>query len=219
MKSTILCIEGKYSGSPSFHTALEKKGFQVYRELTGKGALDHLSQQKPAVVVVNAPSMRTTGIRICHSIRKRWEDLPIILISCQDETITEDQANVNLVLPLPFTIRKLNNRIKPLLPIESDKVLEIGEIHLDKERLLVRCQGRETSLTPKTAALLELLMQHPGEVQEREYLFREVWETNFTDDTRTLDVHISWLRQAIEENPRKPKFLKTLRGVGYRLDL
>jgi DNA-binding response OmpR family regulator len=219
MKPMILCIEGKYSGSPSFHAALEKKGYQVYRELTGKGALDHLSHNQPAVVVVNAPSMRTTGVRICHSIRKRWEDLPIILISCQEDRITEDDANVNLVLPLPFTIRKLNNRIKPLLPIESDKVLEIGAIQLDRERLIVRCQGKETPLTPKTAALLELLMEHPGDVQERETLFRKVWETNFTDDTRTLDVHISWLRQAIEENPRKPKFLKTLRGVGYRLDL
>jgi DNA-binding response OmpR family regulator len=219
MKPMILCIEGKYSGSPSFYAALEKKGYQVHRELTGKGGIDHLSHNQPVVVIVNAPSMRTTGIRICHSIRKRWGDLPIILIICPEDNITEDDVNVNLVLSLPFTIRKLNNRIKPLLPTESDKVLEIGAIQLDRERLIVRCQGKETSLTPKTAALLKLLMQHPGEVQEREYLFREVWETNFTDDTRTLDVHISWLRQAIEENPRKPKFLKTLRGVGYRLDL
>ncbi len=219
MKPTILCIEGKYSGTPSFNAALEKKGYQVHREFTGKGGLQHLSQHKPDVVVINAPSMRTTGIRICHSIRKRGEDLSIILISCQECYISENDAKVNLVLPLPFTIRKLNNRIKSLLPLESDKVLSIGMIQLDTERLIVRCQGKETSLTPKTAALLELLMQHPGEVQEREHLFRVVWETNFTDDTRTLDVHISWLRQAIEENPRKPKFLNTLRGVGYRLDL
>jgi DNA-binding response OmpR family regulator len=61
-------------------------------------------------------------------------------------------------------------------------------------------------------------MKHPGEVLERESLFKQVWNTQYTEDTRTLDVHISWLRKALEENPRKPKYLKTVRGVGYRLD-
>jgi DNA-binding response OmpR family regulator len=64
-----------------------------------------------------------------------------------------------------------------------------------------------------------MLMRKPNEVITRNDLFRKVWETDFTDDTRTLDVHISWLRRAIEEDPRKPKYLKTLRGVGYRLDI
>lgn len=218
MKPTILCIEGKFSGSPAFHVALEKKGYLVHREFTGKGALKNLSDHKPAVVVVNAPSMRTTGIRICQSIRKRSKNLPIILISSEGENLTEEEVGINLVLSLPFTIRKLNNRIKPFLPSDSEKTLEVGLIHLDKERLMVRCQDKETQLTPKTAALLEIFIKQPGIVLEREYLFREVWETDFTDDTRTLDVHISWLRQAIEADPRKPKFLKTLRGVGYRLD-
>ena len=83
----------------------------------------------------------------------------------------------------------------------------------------MKCLEKETQLTPKTADLLEMLMQHPGEVLKREHLFSKVWETDFTDDTRTLDVHISWLRRAIEENPRKPIFIKTLRGIGYRLDV
>jgi DNA-binding response OmpR family regulator len=64
-----------------------------------------------------------------------------------------------------------------------------------------------------------MLMNHHGEVVERERLFRQVWNTDYTGDTRTLDVHISWLRQAIEKDPRNPKFLKTIRGVGYRLDV
>lgn len=219
MKPTILCIEGKYSGSPTFNAALLKKGYQVRREFTGKDALTNLKEHNPHVVIINAPSMRTTGLRICKSIRKRKKKLPIILISAQGHTISEDDVDVNLILSLPFTIRKLNNRIKPLLPTQSDKILQTGPIQLDKERLLVKCEHNETQLTPKTAALLEMLMMRPGEVLEREHLFSEVWETNFTDDTRTLDVHISWLRRAIEKNPRKPKYLKTLRGVGYRLDV
>ncbi|MCZ7552982.1 MAG: helix-turn-helix domain-containing protein [Anaerolineales bacterium] len=82
----------------------------------------------------------------------------------------------------------------------------------------MRCQGREATLTPRLAQLLKMLLEHSGEVIERDELFRQIWHTEYTLDTRTLDVHISWLRQAIEEEPRKPRFLKTIRGVGYRLD-
>jgi DNA-binding response OmpR family regulator len=97
--------------------------------------------------------------------------------------------------------------------------LHIGSIRLDLERKRVRCQGREAFLTPRLVHLLHTLMQHPGEVIDRKQLFREVWNTEYTGDTRPLDVHISWLRQAIEEDPRKPHILKTIRGVGYRLDV
>jgi DNA-binding response OmpR family regulator len=82
----------------------------------------------------------------------------------------------------------------------------------------VRCLDKEERLTPRLIQLLKTLMEHPGEVIEREKLFSEVWRTEYTGDTRTLDVHISWLRQAIEEDPRNPRYLKTIRGVGYRLD-
>jgi DNA-binding response OmpR family regulator len=215
----ILCIEGKYSGVPTFTAALEKKGYKVTRTQTGKDAIKDLKKNKSHVVVINAPSMRTTGIRICRSIHSRNENIPIILISTEKENLSNYNVDANLVLELPFTIRKLNNRIKPLLPTTNEEILQVGPIVLDKDRLLVKCFGKESRLTPKTADLLEMLMHHPGEVLEREHLFSEVWETDFTDDTRTLDVHISWLRHAIEKNPRKPEFIITLRGIGYRLDI
>ena len=93
-----------------------------------------------------------------------------------------------------------------------------GPIHLDLERRQVRCEDRETHLTPRLTRLLRMLMENTGEVLERKQLFRRVWKTEYTGDTRTLDVHISWLRSAIEKDPRRPKYLKTIRGVGYRLD-
>jgi DNA-binding response OmpR family regulator len=219
MRANILCIEGKYSGSPTFNAALMKKGYKVRREFTGKEALKRLEKNKFHVVVVNAPSMRTTGLRICKSLHQIQEDLPVILIIEEGEAHEDAAADASLVLQLPFTIRKLNNRIKSLIPIDSNKILKAGPIHLDKERLLVRCHNKESKLTPKTADLLSILMERKGEVLKRDHLFSEVWETDFTDDTRTLDVHISWLRQAIEENPRSPAFIKTLRGIGYRLDI
>jgi DNA-binding response OmpR family regulator len=124
-----------------------------------------------------------------------------------------------VLLTLPFTVRKLINRISPFLPSDGDHILHVGAIRLDLEHKRVRCQGREAKLTPRLAILLRILMQHPGDVLGRAQLFSQVWNTEYTEDTRTLDVHISWLRQALEEDPRKPQYIKTIRGVGYRLDV
>jgi len=217
MQAKILCLEGKHTSSPNFASALRKKGYLVEAVSTGKAALKSLDSITPEVVVVNAASMRTSGLRICQSLRESADSLPIILIS-HTEDVPED-VPVNEILILPFTIRKLDNRIKPLLPLESDKILKAGALQLDLEHHQFRCIDREARLTPRLSSLLEMLMRRPNEVITRQELFRKVWETDFIDDTRTLDVHISWLRRAIEENPRKPKFLKTLRGVGYRLDV
>ena len=217
MQAKILCLEGKHSSSPNFASALRKKGYLVEAVTTGKAALKSLDSITPEVVVVNAASMRTSGLRICQSLRDKADSVPIILISQLDGV--PEEAPVNEILVLPFTIRKLDNRIKPFLPLESDKILTAGSLQLDLEHHQFRCKERETRLTPRLSSLLEMLMRKPNEVITREELFRHVWETDFIDDTRTLDVHISWLRRAIEENPRKPKYLKTLRGVGYRLDV
>jgi DNA-binding response OmpR family regulator len=94
-----------------------------------------------------------------------------------------------------------------------------GPFRLDLERHQVNCRGIEKRLTPRLTTLLHLLMQHPGEVVGREQLFREAWDTEYTGDTRTLDVHISWLRKEIEDDPRHPRYLKTIRQIGYRLDV
>ncbi len=84
---------------------------------------------------------------------------------------------------------------------------------------MVQCPGKQARLTPRLVHLLKALIKQHGEVIERKALFSQVWETNYTDDTRTLDVHISWLRQAIETDPDNPQYLKTVRGVGYLLDV
>jgi DNA-binding response OmpR family regulator len=217
MQAYILCLEGRHSSSPAFASALRRKDYLVEVVSTGKAALVSLDSILPDVVVVNAPSLRTSGVRICQSLRDRKDNLPVILIS--DNGAVPEDAPVNLVLELPFTVRKLENRIKPFLPLESDKIIKAGDLQLDLEHHQFRCGEREARLTPRLSCLLEMLMRKPNEVIKRETLFRKIWETDFIEDTRTLDVHISWLRKAIEEDPRKPKYLKTLRGVGYRLDI
>ncbi|MEN8172000.1 MAG: response regulator transcription factor [Chloroflexota bacterium] len=219
MQSKVLCVEGKYAGAPSFAVSLREKGYDVAVATTGKGALAALNENTHHVVVVNAPSMRTTGTRICQTLRSASEELPIILLSQKDQTLPIGAACADIILPLPFTVRKLDNRIKPFLPLSNKNLLVAGNISLDLDRLQVVCEGKNTHLTPRLCSLLVLLIKNAGKVVERDELFRKVWETDFTGDTRTLDVHISWLRQAIEKDPRKPEYLKTLRGVGYRLDV
>jgi len=216
-KATLLVIEGRHAEIPSFAIDLQKKGFDIVSAQNGSDAVSKLKQTNPSLVIVNAPSLRSTGIRICHSLRKKDSKIPIILIV--ENGKTHDKDLVDSVLGLPFTVQKLVNRVKALLPGDGNNVLSVGPIRLDLENRRVRSLGRNTKLTPRLITLLQILMDKHGEVVEREALFKKAWDTNYTGDTRTLDVHISWLRRALELDPNNPKFLKTIRGIGYRLDV
>jgi DNA-binding response OmpR family regulator len=216
--ATILIIEGRHAEFPAFAAALQKKGFDVEVVPSGSRALGELENLRPDLVVVNAASLRSSGVRICQSLRKADKNLPIILIVSPEKTPRKKTA-ANVVLTLPFTAQKLINRIAPLLPGDGKHILHVGPIRLDTERRRVRCLGKSARLTPRGVRLLSLLLARHGEVIERKELFQTVWETDYTGDARTLDVHIFWLRNAIEPNPKQPKFLKTIRGVGYRLDV
>jgi DNA-binding response OmpR family regulator len=217
MKARVLWIEGTRASAPSFIPQLRKKEITVEIVTTGKQALERLIDFDPDLVVINGPSLRTTGKRICRDLRAKMDHIQIVLILAADQNITGD-VSANVVLQHPFTSRKLLNRVLPLLPGDETNMLHVGHVRLDLARRKVRCQGREAHLTPRLTHLLHILMQHPGEVVERKNLFREAWETEYTGDTRTLDVHVSWLRQILEEDPKNPTFVKTIRGVGYRLD-
>lgn len=218
MKAKILLVEGKRADHPSFGPGLQKKGFQVESVPNGTAAIDCLEAIDPDVIIVDAASLRTSGKRICMALRQEMDGLPILLIvEAGKEMPAKVEADV--VLTLPFTVQKLVNRIRPFMPADEKNMLHVGPIRLDIEQRRVRCLGKQERLTPRLVILLRILMEHPGEVIEREQLFRLAWDTEYTADTRTLDVHVSWLRQALESDPRKPRFLKTVRGVGYRLDV
>lgn len=216
--STLLLIEGKHAEHPAFTPALRKKGYAVELVSNGSEALTRLdSGFTPDVVIVNAATLRTNGKRICQSLRQKAADLPILLILDPDRE--SDNPEIDAVLTLPFTAQKLVNRVRQLLPGDDKDTLHAGPVRLDVEKRTVRCLGKQTRLTPRLVRLLKTLIEHQGEVIERKLLFSQVWETNYTDDTRTLDVHVSWLRRAIEADPENPQFVKTVRGVGYRLDV
>lgn len=218
-KTKILWVEGRWASNAEFVPSLLKKGFQVQRVSTGKDALESVTESKHDLVIVDAASMRTNGKRICSSIRARVNGMPILVISDPKHPLEDGFECANEVISLPFTQRKLINRIGPLLPTDEGRLLRAGPIELDMESHAVKVGSKKTVLTPRLVRLLQLLIDNKGQVVERNALFKKVWKTNYTGDTRTLDVHISWLRNAIEKDPKKPKMLVTVRGMGYRLDI
>jgi len=150
-------------------------------------------------------------------MRDTLNGVPIIHIRSDKHAVGDEKAGPgDISLDMPFTARKLHNRVLRLLPDDSDEELSQGPVKLDLRHRVVRAHGKEKRLTPKCAGLLEQFMRHPGETLDRSFLMKKVWDTDYVGDTRTLDVHVRWLRERIEEDPSSPQYLRTVRGVGYR---
>jgi len=218
LKPSVLLIEGKRSDRSSFAGGLIKKDFEVFSIPNGNAAVKYLKKSDPNVVIVDASSMRTTGTRICTAVRKEAPETPIIII-VDDGIEIKKIKDADEVLVFPFTLQKLLNRIKPFIQRDNNKMLEVGPIQLDLVQRWIYCNDKKERLTPRLFTLIKTLMQKPGKLIEREELFKKLWETEYTGDMRSLDVHISWLRKAIESDPRNPVYIKTKRGVGYYLDV
>jgi DNA-binding response OmpR family regulator len=217
-KTRILWAGKRRADIPSFVPELENKGYKVTFVSTGKDALLKLAKRKPDVMVVDAASMRTSGSRICKSVQGKYPSVPIILINDPANLPTNEiVAEVQLVHP--FTVRKLENRIIPFSPGDGKNIIQEGPIKLDLDRQVIRCNKREEHVTPRMVELLKMFIKQKGQVLEREKIFSKIWKTDYTEDTRSLDVHINWLRKIIEKNPKKPTLLVTVRGKGYKLDL
>ncbi len=214
----ILLLESERTTAPSFAPALEKRGYAVTIEHDAQAAAKRTQALVPDVVVLDAASLKTSGARICRRIRASLNGTPILLIADQ-KSVPDPNAGASVVLTLPFTPRKLLNSVARLLPGDDSAALQVGPIKLNLAQRRISCGGREERVTPKQAKLLEMFLRAPGQLLTRKAIIKHVWDTDYTGDTRTLDVHVSWLRGVIEPNPRKPRYLKTVRGQGYRLDL
>ena len=214
----ILLLESERTTAPSFAPALEKRGYSVTVEHDTQAAVKRTQALSPDVVVLDAASLKISGGRLCRRIRDTVNGTPILLIVDQ-KNAPESNSAASVVLTPPFTPRKLLNSVARLLPGDDSAALQVGPIKLNLAQRKVSCGGREERITPKQARLLEMFMRAPGQLLTRKAIIKHVWDTDYTGDTRTLDVHMSWLRGVIEPNPRKPRYLKTVRGQGYRLDL
>lgn len=195
-----------------------KKRYEVTTVPNGKQALALVKSSQYAVVILDAISMRTPGNRIARQLREGLGTIPLIHLHPGPQDEVDTPADV--VLFLPFTARKIANSIERLLhKVTDDTIVTCGPFSVNLNRRILTANGQETSLTPKLALLVETFLRHPGETLDRKLLMEKVWDTSYLGDTRTLDVHVRWFRRAIEEDPGSPTYLKTVRGVGYRLEV
>ena len=216
-EAIILLVEGKSSNLQSLKSALKKAKYRAEICHNGKTAMDSIAVSKPNLVVFNAASMRSNGSRTCRRLRRALGETPMIHIRNQGEP-EEEEAEADIYLEYPFTPRKLLNRIRTLLPADdvTEEVVRYGEVKFYPAKPSVDVAGRgEKRLTPKLAQLLQEFMRYPNEVVTRVQLMRNVWQTDYIGDTRTLDVHIRWVREVVELDPGKPELLLTVRGQGY----
>ena len=219
MSLKVLLIEKNTSILSSMRLSLEKKGYIVSAVRSRKKALDQVGADKPGLIVVDATSPRLDGGRTCQALRQKVGEVPIILIS--KEGNDSGQAEADFHLTAPFTFRKLANRIKRVAQCseQSGETLQVGGLILDLDRRSVTRGKKKHQLTPKELRLLEVFMRNPGKVLSRKFLMKNVWDTDYVGDTRTLDVHVRWIREKIEENPSSPVYLRTVRSVGYRFEV
>jgi two-component system response regulator MtrA len=198
---------------------LEKKGFRVIRVTSGKDAQSRAKSQRPVVAVFDSSSWRGNCARLCSNLRDA--DLAVLVLLAERGTSQADWPEGVVTLARPFTPRKFINCVTRLLPEQDGDVLKLSDLQFNVQHRHVRKGSADYRLTPMQARLLEVFMRHPGETLSRHYLIKQVWKWNTDDlnDTRTLDVHVRWLRQIIEDDPNAPVYLTTVRGVGYRLGL
>lgn len=220
-QTKILLIEAKNAGSTSMSAALRKVGYLVMVVDTGKDALLWAQENQPDLMIYDATTMRSSGARTCRRLRKILEDIP--LIHCRNSSQKErPNAHADYYLLHPFTSRKLLNRVKAMLPVDvmREEIVRCGDITLYRHKRSVAMGDQsESQLTPKQADLLEAFIRHPYQILSRRELMQSVWQTDYLGDTRTLDVHIRWVREHIEKDPAKPSRLLTVRGRGYMFKL
>jgi two-component system, OmpR family, phosphate regulon response regulator PhoB len=216
--SAILLLEGRRAGASSLAPALaQHRNLGVTVVHTASAARASLAECSFDLIVYDASTMRTSGVRTCQRLKAASSGLPII--HCRSNDISFDhQIGADVYLLRPFTARKLTNRIRSLLPANdlTEPIVRAGCLTFFPLKRSVDVAGKgEHRLTPKLASMLEQFLRHPNEVMGRERLMKSVWKTSYVGDTRTLDVHVRWMREIIEDDPASPTLLRTIRGVGY----
>jgi DNA-binding response OmpR family regulator len=209
----ILLVANRKTTIDSLQEILQQYNYALSVARTHQMALRAARLHAPDLIIVDCTS-RLNGAKLCQELQRTLDALLIAIVRDEGEA-AELESTTCLVKP--YTARQFIESIEGVL--SSPHRLEVGPLRLDlrARTILAPHHTEPQTLSPKLFALLRILMQAQGEVVPRERLMAEVWETDFVEDTRTLDVHIRWLRQIIEPAPGTPHYLLTVRGVGYRV--
>ncbi|MBE2267471.1 MAG: response regulator transcription factor [Anaerolinea sp.] len=221
----ILLIDDERKLTDPLRSSFERGGYRVTVANDGHAGLSLALVEKPDVVVLDVMMPGLDGWQVCQAIRTH-STMPIIMLTALDDStdrIKGLELGADDYLVKPFGYKELEAHVRAMLRrVRLDQGQQIpqriavGEVTLDLEAHMVTRGGQELALRQKEFEILSLLMTNLGKVVTRERLFDEVWGTDWLGDTRTLDVHMSWLRAKLETDPANPVYLQTIRGVGYR---
>jgi two-component system response regulator RegX3 len=224
----ILLVEDEESFVDALTIGLDREGFDVAIARDGQQAVALFAKETFDIVLLDLMLPKMSGLDVCREIRTTSE-VPIIIVSAKGE-----EVDMVLMLELgaddyvtkPYRLRELVARIRAVLRrrethenvVASDDEIQLGPIRMDIDARRCYVDGEEIKLRKKEFALLRLLLENPGRVLTREVLIDRIWGSDYVGDTKTLDVHIKRLRTLIEDNPKNPEHITTVRGVGYRYE-
>jgi DNA-binding response OmpR family regulator len=225
MTSVLLIDDDVMITSPLART-LTEAGYRVTVANDGRQGLKYVQETSPDVVILDVMMPKMDGWDVCRAVRQ-ISTVPILMLTALGDEVDRIlglELGADDYLTKPFSSRELNARLKALLRrVEldrrqqtSDGEIVVGKLRLDLNAHRAYMDRQELQLRQKEYELLTLLLSRPGEVITRAEFFDRVWGTDWLGDTRTLDVHIRWLREKIEEDPSRPRLIQTVRGVGYR---
>lgn len=220
----ILLVDDEATLRETLQYALGKEGYDVVTSADGLEALRMAREEEPDLIILDLMLPELDGLSVCRAIRKE-QDTPIIMLTARTgemDRIVGLESGADDYVVKPFSLGELLARVRAVLrrapQARRQDVLESGDLRLDLIARRVTLAGRELPLTPKEFDLLAALMQNAGIVLSRDLLLTKVWGYDYLGDSRTVDVHIRWLREKIETDPSNPERIQTVRGVGYRFE-
>jgi two-component system response regulator RegX3 len=222
----VLVVEDEESYSDALTYMLRKEGFEVSVANTGPEALAEFDRAGADIVLLDLMLPGLPGTEVCRQIRLT-SSVPVIMVSAKDDEVDKVvglELGADDYVTKPYSPRELVARIRAVLrrgqePDLAPATLESGPVRMDVERHVVTVDGVEQRLPLKEFELLEMFLRNPGRVLTRGQLIDRVWGSDYVGDTKTLDVHVKRLRAKLEPDPGEPKYLVTVRGLGYKLDL
>ncbi len=210
---------GKLTSGGKICKHLESNDYEVLRVEGLRPSLRALSNFDADIVVIDANDASLINLRRITRKAGRRPAKPFVIHLTDNRGTHFEDLIYDSLLVRPFTYRRLDEEIRQLLKSRRDYVVTLGPLTLDRRTRRVQTPQGIMQLTPKQYQLLNHFIEHPGEFVTRKELMRAVWDTDYLGDTRTLDVHIRWLREQVEEDPSKPQLLRTYRGKGYLLEI
>jgi two-component system OmpR family response regulator len=223
----ILIVEDDRNLLDALKYNLRKEGYDTVTAVDGAEALDVARREKPDLIVLDIMLPKLSGFEVCRILRKDMT-VPIVMLTAKTEEVDKIvglEIGADDYMTKPFSMRELLARLSAMLrradmaaqPPEPES-LKVGELEVDIARHRAFFKGEPLELSPKEFELLAFLARNKGFVFSREQLLDKVWGYDYAGETRTVDVHIRWLRQKIEADPAKPRHLLTVRGAGYKLE-